>query len=198
MVDELEQRERAFKKARVEKDREERSRWTENERIKDEGRRLREERARAMADASVENKRDSPAPAGEEDPPVLGAFMRTTMKPSGSHRNYRLIRYDSSPQVPPLSPSQPHHSRSPRCPTRPLRPRGRILRCTVDEGSKEGAHQGEPLSLPDAVYCSPTRFAAAEDCNCSRPVRPNRRRFCGGVCLRSCAAWSGRRRRCLG
>ena len=41
LVEELEARERAFKKARVEKQAEERARWMENERIMEEGRRLR-------------------------------------------------------------------------------------------------------------------------------------------------------------
>ncbi|KAJ7355466.1 hypothetical protein DFH08DRAFT_500488 [Mycena albidolilacea] len=44
MVNELEERERAFKKAKMDQQRDEASRWQETEKIKDEGRRLREER----------------------------------------------------------------------------------------------------------------------------------------------------------
>ncbi|KAJ7245176.1 hypothetical protein B0H12DRAFT_1128040 [Mycena haematopus] len=44
MVTELEERERAFKKAKMDQQRDEASRWQETEKIKDEGRRLREER----------------------------------------------------------------------------------------------------------------------------------------------------------
>ncbi|KAF5391676.1 hypothetical protein D9757_002351 [Collybiopsis confluens] len=44
MVDELEERERAFKKAKADKQKEEAARMQETEKIKDEGRRLREER----------------------------------------------------------------------------------------------------------------------------------------------------------
>ncbi|KAJ7468041.1 DnaJ-domain-containing protein [Mycena latifolia] len=44
MVTELEERERAFKKAKLDQQRDEANRWQENEKIKDEGRRLREER----------------------------------------------------------------------------------------------------------------------------------------------------------
>ncbi|KAJ7629356.1 hypothetical protein DFH06DRAFT_1006100 [Mycena polygramma] len=44
MVNELEEREPAFKKAKMEQQRDEATRWHETEKIKDEGRRLREER----------------------------------------------------------------------------------------------------------------------------------------------------------
>ncbi|KAF7370775.1 Pre-mRNA-splicing factor cwf23 [Mycena sanguinolenta] len=44
MVNELEERERAFKKAKMDQKRDEANRWQETEKIKEEGRRLREER----------------------------------------------------------------------------------------------------------------------------------------------------------
>ncbi|KAI5888469.1 DnaJ-domain-containing protein, partial [Schizophyllum commune H4-8] len=46
MVEELEERERAFKKAKMEQQKEEVARWHETEKIKEEGKRLREERQR--------------------------------------------------------------------------------------------------------------------------------------------------------
>ena len=48
MVEDLEERERTLKKARVEKEAEKKARWHENERIMEEGRRLREEREREL------------------------------------------------------------------------------------------------------------------------------------------------------
>ncbi|KAJ3503923.1 hypothetical protein NLJ89_g8215 [Agrocybe chaxingu] len=48
LVEELEERERAFKKARMEKREEEVQTWHSNERIKEEGKRLREEKEREM------------------------------------------------------------------------------------------------------------------------------------------------------
>ena len=48
LVEELEERERTLKKARVEKEAEKKERFRENERIMDEGRRLREEREREL------------------------------------------------------------------------------------------------------------------------------------------------------
>ena len=69
LVEELEARERAFKKARVEKQAEERARWMENERIMEEGRKLREDREKEL------KKREEEAlkAAGEYEPPELGA-----------------------------------------------------------------------------------------------------------------------------
>ncbi|RDX53789.1 DnaJ-domain-containing protein [Lentinus brumalis] len=48
MVEDLEERERTLKKARVEKESEKKARWQENERIMEEGRRLREDREREL------------------------------------------------------------------------------------------------------------------------------------------------------
>lgn len=77
MVAELEERERAFKKSRVEKDKEERERWHEGERIKEEGRRMREAREKArveVEEAGVRAEQAAKTAASEEDePPALGA-----------------------------------------------------------------------------------------------------------------------------
>ncbi|KAJ7914894.1 hypothetical protein B0H13DRAFT_424052 [Mycena leptocephala] len=61
MVTELEERERAFKKAKMDQQRDEVSRWQETEKIKDEGRRLREERENEL------RKRESEARRPAED-----------------------------------------------------------------------------------------------------------------------------------
>ncbi|KAJ7774478.1 hypothetical protein DFH07DRAFT_732782 [Mycena maculata] len=54
MVTELEERERAFKKAKMDQQRDEAARWEETEKIKDEGRRLREERENALRKREAE------------------------------------------------------------------------------------------------------------------------------------------------
>ncbi|KZT19941.1 DnaJ-domain-containing protein [Neolentinus lepideus HHB14362 ss-1] len=82
MVEDLEERERAFKKARVEKEQEEIQRWRENERIMDEGRRMREERMKdaELRDQEVrERARSEKEAADGEAPPALGS-LDTTVK----------------------------------------------------------------------------------------------------------------------
>jgi len=54
LVDELEERERAFKKSRVDKQKEEVERWRETEKIKEEGKRLREEREKEIQNMESE------------------------------------------------------------------------------------------------------------------------------------------------
>ncbi|KAJ6557987.1 hypothetical protein B0H19DRAFT_1261554 [Mycena capillaripes] len=61
MVTELEERERAFKKAKMDQQRDEANRWQETEKIKAEGRRLREERENEF------RKREAEARQPEED-----------------------------------------------------------------------------------------------------------------------------------
>jgi DnaJ family protein C protein 17 len=78
LVAELEERERAFKKSRVDKDREERERYHESERIKEEGRRLREGKEKArqqFEERSEEEKAASAAKRTEDDPPELGTLI---------------------------------------------------------------------------------------------------------------------------
>ncbi|KAF7426405.1 hypothetical protein PC9H_008773 [Pleurotus ostreatus] len=76
LVEELEERERAFKKARVEKQQEEIKVWRETEKIKEEGRKMREERERALRPTPVVA---SPEPEPEPEPelPTLGDFDTT-------------------------------------------------------------------------------------------------------------------------
>jgi DnaJ homolog subfamily C member 17 len=69
LAEELEERERAFKKSRVDKQNEERARWQETEKIKDEGRKLREEKERAAQVLAAEKAKKAD-PENEE--PSLG------------------------------------------------------------------------------------------------------------------------------
>lgn len=70
LVEELEARERAFKKARVDKQKEEVERWQETEKIKEEGRKLREDREREMKQR--EQEKMQVAKEDELEPPALG------------------------------------------------------------------------------------------------------------------------------
>lgn len=58
LVEELEERERAFKKARVQKQKEEMEAYTSTERIKEEGRRMRGEREKAFIEAEKAKLRE--------------------------------------------------------------------------------------------------------------------------------------------
>ncbi|KAH8823510.1 DnaJ-domain-containing protein [Flagelloscypha sp. PMI_526] len=73
MVEELEERERAFKKMRMEKGQEERKRKNDEERIKEEGKRMREQ-AEAARIKQQEHQRQQ---AEEEDIPALGPLDTT-------------------------------------------------------------------------------------------------------------------------
>ncbi|KAA1472388.1 DnaJ-domain-containing protein [Dentipellis sp. KUC8613] len=79
MVEELEERERAFKKARVEKAQEERARERETEHIREEGRRLREEREREMKRREEETEKAEAKLREELEPPALG-HLDTTIR----------------------------------------------------------------------------------------------------------------------
>ena len=73
MVEELEQRERAFKKARVDKEREELERWRSNEDIMEQGRRLREQSEREAHMKEAEQR--AQVPEEPDGAPTLGAFL---------------------------------------------------------------------------------------------------------------------------
>ncbi|KAI0762802.1 DnaJ domain-containing protein [Fomes fomentarius] len=83
LVEELEERERTFKKARVEKEAEQKVRWHENERIMDEGRRLREERERELQrkerEREEQEKKAQQAVNVGVEPPTLG-LLDTTVR----------------------------------------------------------------------------------------------------------------------
>lgn len=72
LLDELEERERAFKKAKVDKQKEEAVRHQENERIMEEGKKLREQRAQELKRKQAEAEATASAAQDEEEPPALG------------------------------------------------------------------------------------------------------------------------------
>ncbi|KIK63066.1 hypothetical protein GYMLUDRAFT_41377 [Collybiopsis luxurians FD-317 M1] len=73
MVDELEERERALKKAKVGKQKEEAARMQETEKIKDEGRRLREERMKEL-----EQKEQEASQAAKEEQEMDAPALKPT------------------------------------------------------------------------------------------------------------------------
>ena len=72
LVDELEEREHAFKKARVEKEQRQKEVWRDNEKIMEEGRRLREEREKELQRREEEARCQARDQAMEVEPPALG------------------------------------------------------------------------------------------------------------------------------
>ncbi|KAH9946870.1 DnaJ-domain-containing protein [Amylocystis lapponica] len=77
LVDELEERERAFKKSRVEKQQQEKERWHENERVMEEGRKLREDREKDLRRKEKERAEAERSATGELEPPALGSLDTT-------------------------------------------------------------------------------------------------------------------------
>lgn len=96
LVEELEASERAFKKAKLEKEGEERARWLENERIMDEGRRLREERERALRKREEELLTAEKANASENEPPAVGAYLYSPYASRESQRGPNLGTLDTT------------------------------------------------------------------------------------------------------
>ncbi|KJA23059.1 hypothetical protein HYPSUDRAFT_201621 [Hypholoma sublateritium FD-334 SS-4] len=92
LVEELEERERAFKKARTEKQAEEVATWRDTERIKEEGKRLREQKEKELREKMQPAHRDE-TPAGpndEEDAPPALDPLDTTVRlkfPLKTHPN---------------------------------------------------------------------------------------------------------------
>jgi DnaJ family protein C protein 17 len=74
LVEELEERERAFKKTRTEQRKEEADRLRETERIIAEGRRMMEEKEKAILKAEEEMQKAAEAREAEMAPPALGAY----------------------------------------------------------------------------------------------------------------------------
>lgn len=75
LVDDLEERERAFKKAKVERDKDEVRRWTDTERIKEEGKRMMEEREAEIRRRDEESIKASMQVEEEDAPPALGVSI---------------------------------------------------------------------------------------------------------------------------
>jgi hypothetical protein len=100
MVADLEEREAAFKKSRADKDREDRARWTDNERIKEEGRKLREERQKRQQQAAEADVKVVPEelPVVQDEPPDLGKGIYDIAKenPDRPWHQAPLIQLSSS------------------------------------------------------------------------------------------------------
>jgi DnaJ family protein C protein 17 len=73
LVQELEERERAFKKARLSKQQEELDTWRETEKIKEEGRKMREDREKVIREQEAERQGAAGGMKDELEPPSLGA-----------------------------------------------------------------------------------------------------------------------------
>ena len=73
MLDDLEERERAFKKAKVDKEEKQKHMWRENERIMEEGRILREQKEKELQRKTEEvERRTKVLDADGLEPPTLG------------------------------------------------------------------------------------------------------------------------------
>lgn len=72
MVDDLEAREQAFKKARVEKEEKQQQIWRDNEQVMEQGRKLREDKEREMQRREEEVLRSTKERRNELEPPTLG------------------------------------------------------------------------------------------------------------------------------
>ncbi|KAF8814796.1 DnaJ-domain-containing protein [Phlegmacium glaucopus] len=79
LVNELEEREQAFKKARMEKQKQEVETWQQTEKIKDEGRRLREEKEKELRNRMKQEEESMKDSETEEAPPPLDP-LDTTVK----------------------------------------------------------------------------------------------------------------------
>ncbi|KAJ3487325.1 hypothetical protein NLI96_g3619 [Meripilus lineatus] len=81
LVSELEEREQAFKKAKLEKEEKQKETWRENERIMEEGRILREEREKELLrremEAEERERKKREAERTEFEPPALGTLDTT-------------------------------------------------------------------------------------------------------------------------
>ncbi|TRM62322.1 DnaJ domain-containing protein [Schizophyllum amplum] len=96
MVEELEERERAFKKAKMNQQKEEAARWHETEKIKEEGKRLREERQRAMQER--EREREAVTRQAEQETgnvPSVGALDTTVRVKFNLLKNPTLTTTDA-------------------------------------------------------------------------------------------------------
>ncbi|KIY69689.1 DnaJ-domain-containing protein [Cylindrobasidium torrendii FP15055 ss-10] len=76
LVEELEERERAFKRQRANKQRDDLKRYQDTERVKEEGRRLREEKEKELREREHERVA-TPPPRPEDEPPSIGATDTT-------------------------------------------------------------------------------------------------------------------------
>ena len=96
MLDELEQREREFKKARVEQKQKQQEIYRENETLMEQGRRLREQKEKEMRQREEEARKA--AEPREDEPPSLGMCDPIRpfppLRPSPNPSQHRSPRYN--------------------------------------------------------------------------------------------------------
>lgn len=81
LVEELEERERAFKKAKTDKEEKQKQVWRDNERIMEEGRLMRETREKELLRREEEAQAESKRMKAELEPPALGMFIFCLFSP---------------------------------------------------------------------------------------------------------------------
>ena len=94
MVEELEESERAFKKAKMDQEKEKMARWQATERIKEEGRKMREEREKELRVKTEHQEEDA-----ELEAPVLGRFAFQCCGWSLTVVSGRPFGYDRSVEI---------------------------------------------------------------------------------------------------
>lgn len=100
MLDDLEEAERAVKKAKVEKAAKEKEMWRENERIMEEGRILREQKAKELYEKVEEaERRTQTTNADGIEPPTLGQLRQYLLRTQSLTRFRRHTRYYHQAQV---------------------------------------------------------------------------------------------------
>ena len=97
MLDELEQREREFKKAKVEQQKKQQDIYRENETLMEQGRRLREQREKELQQR--EQEASKAAEPTVDEPPSLGTCQATSLCPWSREIHYNV-------QVPLIRPSE--------------------------------------------------------------------------------------------
>jgi len=136
MLDELEAAEQANKKARVEKQKEEVRRWQQTEQIKEEGRRMKEEKERELKKMEEDKRR-----AEEEmEAPSLGELFSLSRKLL-AHFACRPPRYYPPSQVHSQIPSKPDHTRRHRQASLSVRANRRRLHRALPQATKERPQQ---------------------------------------------------------
>lgn len=101
LVEELEERERAFKKARVDKQKEEADALYANEKIKAEGKKLREEKEKALKTRlEVDSKQEHEDALDEELPPAMGSSQGFIESSPCADSITRFPRHNSPDKIP--------------------------------------------------------------------------------------------------
>jgi DnaJ homolog subfamily C member 17 len=112
MVDDLEERERQFKKARAEKEQHQNEVWRENEKIMDQGRRLREQKEKELLQREEEARKLANAAQEDEEPPAIGNIHYDLSPYFSLLTRSRPTGYNSTTKILAIIASKPHHIRS--------------------------------------------------------------------------------------